>query len=74
MLNLSHGDLGLHSLHCHAPAAYISSLTMSVTSDVCYATSKGHLLAAVNAYNAISPGPQSIKAWSAVHKPWSSLV
>ena len=50
-LSLSHGGLGLHSLHRHAPAAYISSLTMSVPSDFCLVTSKEHL-AALNSYNA----------------------
>ena len=50
-LSLSHGGLGLHSRHRHAPAAYISSLTMSVPSDICSVTSKEHL-AAVNAYSA----------------------
>ena len=49
---LSHGGLGLRSLHCHAQAAYISSLTMSVPSGICSLTSKEHILAAVNAYNA----------------------
>ncbi|KAL5464029.1 hypothetical protein EMCRGX_G032986 [Ephydatia muelleri] len=52
-LNLNHGGLGLRSLHRHAPAAYISSLTTSMPSDNCSVTSKVYLLAAVNAYNAM---------------------
>ena len=68
-LNLSHGGLGLCSLHCHAPAAYISSLTMSVPSDVCSATSKDHLLAAVNTYNAMVSQPDAISVESVLDVP-----
>ena len=35
-LNLSHGGLGLRSLHHHAPASYISSLTTTVSSENCF--------------------------------------
>ena len=68
-LNLSHGGLGLHSLHRHAPAAYISSLTMSMPSDVCSATSKDPLLAAVNAYNAMVSQPDAISVESVLDVP-----
>ena len=68
-LNLSHGGLGLCSLHCHAPAAYISSLNMSVPSDVCSATSKDHLPAAVNAYNVMVSQPDAISVESVLDVP-----
>ena len=68
-LNLSHGGIGLRSLHRHTPAAYISSLTMSVPSDVCSATSKDHLLAAVNAYNAMISQPDGISVESVLDVP-----
>ena len=64
--NLSHGGLGLCSLHRHAPAAYISSLTMSVPSDICSATSKDHLLAA---YNAMVSQPDAISVESVLDVP-----
>ena len=67
-LNLSHGGLGVRSLHRHAPAAYISSLTMSVPSDVCSATSNDHL-AAVNAYNAMVSQPDAISVESVLNVP-----
>ena len=68
-LNLSHGGLGLHSLHRHTPATYISSLTMSVPSNVCSATSEDRLLAAVNAYNAIVSQPDAISVESVLDVP-----
>ena len=68
-LNLSHGGLGLRSLHRHAPAAYISSLTMSVPLDICSVTSKEHLLAAVNAYNAKVSKPDTISVKSVLDAP-----
>ena len=63
-LNLSHGGLGLRSLHRHAPATYISSLTTSMPSDNCSVTSKVYLLAAVNAYNAMVSQPDAISVES----------
>eukprot|EP00731_Ephydatia_muelleri_P022063 Em0014g654a len=68
-LNLSHGGLGLRSLHRHAPAAYISSLTTSMPSDNCSVTSKVYLLAAVNAYNAIVSQPDAISVESVPDEP-----
>ena len=68
-LNLSHGGLGLHSLHRHAPDAYISSLTTSMPSDNCSATSKVYLLAAVNAYNAMISQPDAISVESVLDVP-----
>ena len=68
-LNLSHGGLGLHSLHRHAPAAYISSLTTSMPSDNCSVTSKVYLLAAVNAYNAMVSQPDAISIESKLDVP-----
>ena len=68
-LNLSHGGLGLRSLHCHAPAAYISSLTTSMPSDNCSVTSKVYLLAAVNAYNAMVSQPDAISVESVLDVP-----
>ena len=68
-LNLSHGGLGLHSLHHHSPAAYISSPTMSVPSDVFSATSKDNLLAAVNASNAMVSQPDAISVESVLDVP-----
>ena len=68
-LNLSHGGIGLRSLHRHIPAAYISSLTMSVPSDVCSATSKDHLLAALNAFNAKVSQPDAISVENVLDVP-----
>ena len=48
---------------------YISSLTMSVPSDVCSATLKDHLLAAVNAYNAMVSQPDAISVESVLDVP-----
>ena len=69
LLNLSHGGLGLRSLHRHAPAAYISSLTTSMHSDNCSVTSKVYLLAAVNAYNAMVSQPDAISVESVLDVP-----
>ena len=68
-LNLSHGGLGLRSLHRHAPAAYMSSLTTSMPSDNCSLTSKVYLLAAVNAYNAMVSQPDAISVESVLDVP-----
>ena len=68
-LNLNHGGLGLRSLHRHAPAAYISSLTTSMPSDNCSVTSKVYLLAAVNAYNAMVSQPDAISVESILDVP-----
>ena len=59
-LNLSHDGLDLRSLHCHAPATHISSLTASVPPDTCSATSKECLLEAVNTCNALVSQPYAI--------------
>ena len=68
-LNLSHGGLGLRSLHRHTPVAYISSLTTSMPSDNCSVTSKVYLIAAVNAYNAMVSQPDAISVESVLDVP-----
>ena len=68
-LNLNHGGLGLRSLHRHAPAAYISSLTTSMPSGNCSVTSKVYLLAAVNAYNVMVSQPDAISVESVLDVP-----
>ena len=65
---------GLHPLNHHAPAAYISSLTTSVPSDICSMTSKDHLLAAVNAYNAMISQPDAIAVENVLDDPPHTLT